>query len=211
MIQSGHEDKPLLEAPQGSLRAGAGGPRNGAAPDAQPPDPGRRLEGVRPRRARRRDHEGDCAGGRLLLAESLQRLFDHVRAAAEGQQESAARLRAGALAFVEYYRTRADEVTLGLYLWHGVRPRGLSRDLDSELNRRLGDTLALLQTAIGSLGQQKPVTARHEVAALFAFLIGALVVNQTGRLKTLGSTLGGIVELHIEALIARLQASSPSS
>jgi TetR/AcrR family transcriptional regulator len=142
-----------------------------------------------------------------LLAESLQRLFDHVRAAAEGQQETAATLRAGALAFVEYYRTRADEVTLGLYLWHGVRPRGLSRDLDSELNRRLGDTLALLQSGIGSLAKHKPVTARHEVAALFAFLIGALVVNQTGRLKTLGSTLDGIVELHIEALIARLQAS----
>jgi TetR/AcrR family transcriptional regulator len=144
-----------------------------------------------------------------LLAESLQRLFNHVRVAAERQHESAARLRAGALAFVEYYRARADEVTLGLYLWHGVRPQGLSRDLDSELNRRLGDTLALLQTNIGELAKQKPGTARHEVAALFAFLIGALVVNQTGRLKTLGSSLDRIVELHIAALTDRLLASSP--
>jgi TetR/AcrR family transcriptional regulator len=144
-----------------------------------------------------------------LLAESLQRLFHHVSAAVEGQQESAPRLRAGALAFVDYYRARADEVTLGLYLWHGVRPQGLSRDLDSELNRRLGDTLALLQNNIGELAKQKPGTARHEVAALFAFLIGALVVNQTGRLKTLGSTLDGIVELHIEALADRLQTTAP--
>jgi TetR/AcrR family transcriptional regulator len=146
-----------------------------------------------------------------LLAESLQRLFSHVRAAVEQREGSAARLRAGALAFVEYYRARADEVTLGLYLWHGVRPQGLSRDLDSELNRRLGDTLALLQTNIGELAKQKPGTARHEVAALFAFLIGALVVNQTGRLKTLGSSLDRIVELHIEALADRLQGRSPSS
>jgi TetR/AcrR family transcriptional regulator len=143
-----------------------------------------------------------------LLAESLQRLFHHVSIALEGRQGSAARLRAGALAFVDYYRARADEVTLGLYLWHGVRPQGLSRDLDSELNRRLGDTLALLQNNIGELASQKPGTTRHEVAALFAFLIGALVVNQTGRLKTLGSTLDGIIELHIAALTDRLQASS---
>jgi TetR/AcrR family transcriptional regulator len=146
-----------------------------------------------------------------LLAESLQRLFHHVRTAVEGQQGSVPRLRAGALAFVDYYRARADEVTLGLYLWHGVRPQGLSRDLDSDLNRRLGDTLALLQTNIDGMARQKPGTARHEVAALFAFLIGALVVNQTGRLKTLGSTLDGIVELHIEALTDRLQARSSSS
>ena len=146
-----------------------------------------------------------------LLAESLQRLFHHVSAAVEGQQESAPRLRAGALAFVDYYRARADEVTLGLYLWHGVRPQGLSRDLDSELNRRLGETLALLQTNIDGVAKRKSGTARHEVAALFAFLIGALVVNQTGRLKTLGSTLDGIVELHIEALTDRLQVRSSSS
>jgi TetR/AcrR family transcriptional regulator len=146
-----------------------------------------------------------------LLAESLQRLFHHVRAAVEGQQESAPRLRAGALAFVDYYRARADEVTLGLYLWHGVRPQGLSRDLDSELNRRLGETLALLQINIDGVAKRKSGTARHEVAALFAFLIGALVVNQTGRLKTLGSTLDGIVELHIEALTDRLQVRSSSS
>jgi AcrR family transcriptional regulator len=146
-----------------------------------------------------------------LLAESLQRLFSHVRAAVEQCDGSAARLRAGALAFVEYYRARADEVALGLYLWHGVRPQGLSRDLDSELNRRLGDTLALLQTHIDGVAKQKPGTARHEVAALFAFLIGALVVHQTGRLKTLGSTLDGIVELHIAALTGRLQTISPQN
>lgn len=140
-----------------------------------------------------------------LLGDSLQRLHAAVAAAEEQvRQDRAACLRAGALAFLRYYRDRPEEVALGLYLWRGVRPQGLTPELDAELNRLLAATLGLLQEGIARLGRLAADAARTEAAALFAFLIGALVAHQTGRLRTLGSDLDAVAALHMDVLAARL-------
>lgn len=143
-----------------------------------------------------------------LLAESLARLNAAVVAAARAAPTQAAALRTGALAFLDYYRDRADELALGLYLWHGVRPQGLTPELDAELNRRLADTLDVLEGAVRRLGGLASATARTETAALFAFLIGGLVVHQTGRLRSLRSDLDAVAGLHVDALIERLGRES---
>jgi TetR/AcrR family transcriptional regulator len=140
-----------------------------------------------------------------LLAGSLDQLQQAVAAQCTPQRPAADRLCAGALAFLAYYRDRPDEVTLGLYLWNGVAPRGLSRDLDRALNRRLIDTIRHLEGAIAEMGHSSGLAARHEAAALFAFLIGAIVVHQTRRLGTLKSNLDQITGLHLDALVARLE------
>ena len=142
-----------------------------------------------------------------LLAESLDRLHDAV-AMAIGEVEAApARAEAAARAFLTYYRDRPDEVALGLYLWHGLRPRGLTPDLNAEMNARLTRTLDLLRQALSALGGLDPAAARLETGALFAFLIGALVVDQTGRTRLLGSDLDAMARVHIDALVARLSAA----
>lgn len=141
-----------------------------------------------------------------LLAESLSRLRSSVNSAIEGVLDPRARLTAGARAFLSYYRDRANEVALGLYLWQGLRPKGLSPELNAELNSRLDDTLDLLRGALRELGSLDDKTARLETAALFAFLIGALIVHQTGRLRTLGSDLEAIASSHIEGIVGRLQS-----
>jgi AcrR family transcriptional regulator len=140
-----------------------------------------------------------------LLYESLSRLHAAVSAAIAAARSPAAALRAGALAFLDYYRERPDEVALGLYLWGSVRPRGLSAALDAGLNQRLADTLGLLEETIRQASRSSASTARTETAALFAFLIGAVVTHQTGRLRVLSRDIDGIARSHLDALAARLR------
>jgi AcrR family transcriptional regulator len=139
-----------------------------------------------------------------LLADSLGRLHAAVEARTLTAATPSEALRRGALAFLGYYKGRPEEVSLGLYLWNGLHPQGLSRRLDRELNRQLGATVGLLEAAIRALGPTRPTHARTEAAALFAFMIGALVAQQTGRLHTLGSSLDAVAELHTSALASRL-------
>ncbi|WP_271501627.1 TetR/AcrR family transcriptional regulator [Bradyrhizobium sp. CCBAU 11357] len=62
------------------------------------------------------------------LAESLDRLSEYVESSIRTARGPRMKLKAGALAFLSYYQDKPDEVALGLYLWHGLRPRGLSPD-----------------------------------------------------------------------------------
>lgn len=140
-----------------------------------------------------------------LLYESLARLHAAVHAAVASGRSPSAALRGGALAFLDYYRERPDEVTLGLYLWGSVRPRGLSPALDAGLNQRLAATLGLLEDAIRQMSRRGAAAARTETAALFAFLIGAVVTHQTGRLRVLARDIDSIARAHLDALAARLR------
>ena len=139
-----------------------------------------------------------------LLAESLGRLHECVEASFRLAPNPRAKLKAAALAFLSYYREKPDEVALGLYLWHGLRPRGLSPNLNAQLNRRLALTLDLLRGALCTLGDLTEPSARLEASMLFAFLIGALIVHQTGRLRLLDSDLDAIASGHLEVLLSRL-------
>ena len=137
-----------------------------------------------------------------MLSQSLSRLHDAVAAAMVGRTQADIRLRAGTLAFVDYYRNRPDEVALGLYLWNGIRPRGLTRELDRDLNRQLSLTLDLIGEALVGIGLAKGASTRRATAALFSVLIGALVVAQTGRLSMLGASLDDVIVTHLELLLS---------
>jgi AcrR family transcriptional regulator len=140
-----------------------------------------------------------------LLMESLDRLRECVESSISAARGPRTKLKASAIAFLSYYRDRPDEVALGLYLWHGLRPRGLSPDLNMELNKRLNGTLDLLHGALRALGHLSELKARLETSTLFAFLIGALIVHQTGRLRMLNSELDAIASAHLDALVSRLE------
>ena len=142
-----------------------------------------------------------------LLAESLERLHECVRGAVSAAPDPGARLKAAALSFLGYYREKPDEVALGLYLWHGLRPRGLSPRLDDALNERRGRTLGLLRDSLQTLGDLSESSARLEASILFAFLIGALIVHQTGRLRLLDTDLNSVALGQIDPLLSRLRCS----
>jgi AcrR family transcriptional regulator len=138
-----------------------------------------------------------------LLDESLERLNEQVDAAAACGGDTAAEvLRATANAFFEFYRENPRDLDLGFYLFQGLQPRGLTLALNDRLNRRLRDALRPVEAALVALGMPAE-EAVSEITALFAYAVGLLLLNHTGRIRMFKREAGGLYALYLSRLIER--------
>ena len=152
-----------------------------------------------------------------LLGESLERLNAQVAAAqpepASGRSAAARsrgaqdRLRAKATAFFDFYRENPRDLDLGFYLFHGMQPRGLTPALNECLNARLRDALAPTEQALVEIGL-RTADARLEVTALFAHIVGLLLMSHTGRIRMFGQASTALFERYLDALVVRALAAS---
>jgi AcrR family transcriptional regulator len=117
-----------------------------------------------------------------LLAGSLDRLEAAVRAAVAGRAAADERLLSAGLAFFDYYRDNPGDLDLGFYLFRGMKPLGLTPELNAGLNDRLRTVLGELERALGDLGLP-PDAAERETAALFGHSVGLLLLVHTGRMR----------------------------
>ena len=137
-----------------------------------------------------------------LLGKSLDRLRRAVEDAVASQSAPADRLRAGARAWFDYYLASPGELDMGFYLFRGMRPRGLSKALDRRLNRELLATLAPAGEALQQLGASE-AQARTDMAALFAFMAGTLMLVHTGRIRLFDADGHAMVDDYVDGLLAR--------
>jgi AcrR family transcriptional regulator len=141
-----------------------------------------------------------------ILAQSLAALRETVESAARAVPDDEACVRAVIRAFYDFYRERPQELELGFYLFQGMKPRGLSREMDRALNSRLIAVLMRIRTAILTLGHLRPLAAHRETVAAMCHISGVLLMARTGRLKTLDSDPDMLIEHYIAGLIARLKS-----
>jgi AcrR family transcriptional regulator len=151
-----------------------------------------------------------------LLGESLERLNERVsaaktapvvsRSAALRRRAQQAAVRAQATAFFDFYRDSPRDLDLGFYLFHGMQPRGLTPVLNKLLNARLHDALASVQAGLVALGLSE-ADARCEVAALFAHIVGLLLLSHTGRIRMFHQDPSALFERYLESLLARTATS----
>ena len=167
-----------------------------------------------------------------LLGESLERLNARVAAAVPAPAPSSARpsgrsrtapavvparvparvpiLRAKAMAFFDFYRENPRDLDLGFYLFHGMQPRGLTPALNERLNARLRDALAPTEQGLVGIGL-RTAEARLEVTALFAHIVGLLLMSHTGRIRMFGQASTALFERYLDALVVRaLAAAKPT-
>ena len=142
-----------------------------------------------------------------LLDESLQRLDQRVQAACSGQATPAGRLRAAATAFFDFYRENPRDLDLGFYLFQGMQPRGLTPELDRALNRRLQATLQPVQDALQALDMPAPLALR-ETTALFAHVVGLLLLSHTGRIRMFRQAPGDLFADYLGQLLQRAGAAA---
>lgn len=142
-----------------------------------------------------------------LLGESLQRLNKVVETVGPKSATAAATLRAKAKAFYVFYRDNPKELDLGFYLFDGVKPKGLTPELNQKLNEQLMAALRPVQNQLEAAGLNAD-EAVVETTAVFAHVVGVLVLNNTGRIRLFRQDPDALFERYMDSLIQRLPASN---
>lgn len=138
-----------------------------------------------------------------LLGQSLDRLNAAVAEAA-GEDAAAQRLQDQALAFYDFYLEHPRELDLGFYLFQGMRPLGLTPELDQRLNRRLREALRGIEGSLVELGCE-PGRAVRETTALFGHCVGLLLLTHTGRIRMFEQDGRELVQNYLTDLLERVR------
>ena len=113
-------------------------------------------------------------------------------------------------AAVAFYRHNPDDLDLGFYLFRGMKPLGLTRELNAELNRRLRAALGEVERALGDLGLP-PEAAERETAALFGHAVGLLLLVHTGRMRLFRLDGRELMVDYVDRLAAQLASAQAAS
>ena len=142
-----------------------------------------------------------------LLAESLERLNAFVGEAAQRVLSEPSttfdELRHSAFAFYQFYRDNPRDLDLGFYLFQGLKPRGLGNEWDQALNMRLRDAMRPQEIALNKLGCNAK-EADTELTAMFAHIVGVLLLNHTGRIRMFGKGADELMAHYLDHLVLRL-------
>jgi AcrR family transcriptional regulator len=143
-----------------------------------------------------------------LLGESLERLNAAVDAAGNADLAPAEQLNAKASAWFGFFAANPRDLDLGFYLVQGLQPRGLTAELNFQLNDRLHDALRPCEAALQAMGLS-PDAALRENTSLFAHGVGLLLMQHTGRIRMFGQDASVLFQGYVTHLVARLNATAP--
>ena len=138
-----------------------------------------------------------------LLGESLERLNAVAAAAGHDALPPAEQLYAKAGAWFGFFAANPRDLDLGFYLVQGLQPRGLTAELNFQLNDRLHDALRPCEAALKAMGLGADAALR-ENTALFAHGVGLLLLQHTGRIRMFGQDAPVLFQVYLTNLVARL-------
>lgn len=138
-----------------------------------------------------------------LLDESIQRLQTAVADAPQTEGRHDLTLAAKAQAWFDFYAANPRELDLGFYLVQGMRPRGLTSELDHELNDHLHQALRPCEDALRAMGLAVDV-ALQENTSLFAHGVGLLLMQHTGRIRMFRQSADALFKTYVAQLVERI-------
>ena len=138
-----------------------------------------------------------------LLDESIQRLQTAVADAPQTEGRPDLTLAAKAQAWFDFYAANPRELDLGFYLVQGMRPRGLTSELDHELNDHLHQALRPCEDALQAMGLAADV-ALQENTSLFAHGVGLLLMQHTGRIRMFRQSADALFKTYVAQLVGRI-------
>jgi hypothetical protein len=116
-------------------------------------------------------------------------------------------LRAAAMTFFAFYAENPRELDLGFYLFRGgMKPAGLGRERDEQLNKALEAALRPIAQAALMLGASK-TDANLLMVATFAHAAGLLLLLHTGRIRMFGACAEALMEAYVRDQIDQLPRS----
>jgi AcrR family transcriptional regulator len=139
-----------------------------------------------------------------VLQASLTSLRHAVGRAVERVNEPAARLRAAAMAFFQFYAENPRDLDLGFYLFRGgMKPKGLGHERNDALNAGLATALQPITEAALALDATREEANLLTVEA-FAHAAGLLLLAHTGRIRMFGASASGLMARYIDDRIEGL-------
>jgi AcrR family transcriptional regulator len=143
-----------------------------------------------------------------VLQASLVGLREAVDRAAAKPLDPAERLRATTTAFFRFYAENPRDLDLGFYLFRGgMKPRGLGRDRDEQLNAGLAAALRPIAKAALAMGATSEEADLLTVDA-FAHAAGLLLLAHTGRIRMFGASAPELMARYVDESIEKLERKS---
>lgn len=139
-----------------------------------------------------------------IIARSLDEVLARLQAAAAGDEPITA-LRAALFAYYAYYRDHPHQLDLGLYLFSGARPAGVTPEIDRDLNRRFKrgvDVLARLFCCGLGLSVEKSSAA---ASSAIVHAIGCVIMGATKRLRLLQQDGDALMRDYIDRVSPRVR------
>ncbi len=139
-----------------------------------------------------------------VLHASLQSLGAAVGDAVRQAATANRRLKAAAMAFFGFYAANPRDLDLGFYLFRGgMKPAGLGRERDEQLNAALAAALRPIADAAVDLGAPRGA-ANLLMVDCFAHASGLLLLLHTGRIRMFDASARDLMEAYVEDRIASL-------
>ena len=139
-----------------------------------------------------------------VLQASIESLSEAVTQAAR-HPGPAERLRQAALAFFRFYADNPRDLDLGFYLFRGgMKPKGLGREKDEQLNAALARALQPIAEAAEALGATQEEANLLTVDA-FAHAAGLLLLAHTGRIRMFGASAPDLMARYVDERIEGLE------
>lgn len=123
-----------------------------------------------------------------VLRVSLSALGKAVNDAVRKSRSTEGRLQAAAMAFFSFYAEFPSDLDLGFYLFRGgMKPAGLGKARDEELNAALEEALQPIAGSAVELGASE-AGANLLMVDVFAHAVGLLLLLHTGRIRMFGAS-----------------------
>ena len=139
-----------------------------------------------------------------LLSRSLEEYRQRLAADVERATEPAAKFEAVVLAHFDHYVDRPEDMSLALYLFNGLKPQGLTPELDARLNQQLESIMVIFRGCVLALGGVKVKDADAEVGLHYSVLFGLLILHHTKRTRVLHFEPRQVLKFHINNTVQRL-------
>lgn len=140
-----------------------------------------------------------------LLRSTLVALRSFVQEELRRHRAADVRLRAAAMAFFGYYASNPSDLDLGFYLFRGgMKPAGLDRETDRELNAALEAALRPIAAAAVEMGAS-PRFADLLMADVFAHSTGLLLLFHTGRIRMFNASAEMLMADFVESKLLAIK------
>lgn len=143
-----------------------------------------------------------------VLSQSLKEylrnlLFDMARASS-----LKARFEAALWSHFKFYESRPSDLSLALYLFNGLKPQGLTRELDARLNEQLKCIHATFTDSLRALAGCSAREADSEVGLHFSMLFGLLTLYHTRRTRIFRIEPRALLKTHIKRSLDRFRPAA---